>query len=235
MLRTKPLLSIPEQIVEMIKDSIISGHLKLGDRLPNEAELADQFGVSRTTLREALDQLESQHLITTRQGKQGGHFITNRTTEDVVKYLGNYVALSVGTHSISLENVYEMRLLFEVKGCGLAALRRTPEELIDIQVSLPPKDQFISSYQFHHQDIAFHRAVAHATHNDLMIITMNSFAKVQEVLAIRVNISTKVHGEELETLYLIYQAILEQDQLKAEEAMAKHLRFFKSMTKGIHI
>lgn len=234
-MRIKPLRSIPEQIAEMIKDCIISGQLKLGDRLPNELELADQFGVSRTTLREALELLDSQHLITTRQGKQGGHFVTKRTTEDAVKYLGNYVAFSIGANSMSLDDLHEMRLLVEVKGCGLAALRRTPEELIEIKSALPPQGQFISSYQFHHQDIAFHRAVARATHNELMIITMNSFAKVQEVLAIRINISTKVYKEILDNLNQIYQTILDQDQLKAEEAMATHIGFMKSTAKGIQL
>ncbi|NMA67829.1 MAG: GntR family transcriptional regulator, partial [Desulfitobacterium sp.] len=76
---TKTLLSIPEQIAEIIKDNIIAGKLKLGERLPSEIELAEHLGVSRSTLREALDILESQQIIYRKQGKQGGSFITKRT------------------------------------------------------------------------------------------------------------------------------------------------------------
>ncbi|AFM00284.1 MULTISPECIES: FadR/GntR family transcriptional regulator [Desulfitobacterium] len=234
-LRTKALLSIPEQIAEIIKDNIITGQLKLGDRLPGEIELAEQLGVSRSTLREALDLLEEQQIIYRKQGKQGGSFITKRTTEDVVKYLMNYLALSVGLHSISIENIYEMRMIVEVKGCGLAALRRTDEDLEAMYAALLPLDDLVTPYHFHHNDIIFHKAMAQATHNELMIIYMSLFTKVQEVIGFNASASKEVHQSLVRNLKNIYQAILDQDQERAEKLMVDHIDFFKTIPKGVRI
>ena len=234
-LKTKTLLSIPEQIAEIIKDNIITGQLKLGDRLPGEIELAEQLGVSRSTLREALDLLEEQQIIYRKQGKQGGSFITKRTTEDVVKYLMNYLALSVGLHSISFENIYEMRMIVEVKGCGLAALRRTDVDLETMHAALIPLDDLVTPYLFHHNDIIFHKAMAQATHNELMIISMSLFTKVQEVVGFNASVSKVVHQGLVQNLKAIYQAILDQDQERAEKLMVDHIDFFRTIPKGIRI
>lgn len=235
MLKTKTLLSIPEQIAEIIKDNIITGQLKLGDRLPGEIELAEQLGVSRSTLRESLDILESQQIIYRKQGKQGGSFITKRTTEDVVKYLLNYLALSVGLHSISLDNIYEMRMIIEVKGCGLAALRRTEEDLAAMQKALLPLNDLVTPYQFHHNDIIFHKAMAQATHNELMIIYMGLFSKVQEVMAFNDGVSNEVRKGLIKNLKDMYQAIEERNQSWAEELMVDHINFFNIIPRGVRI
>jgi len=230
---TKNLLSIPEQIAEIIKENIIAGNLKLGERLPSENELAEQLGVSRTTLREALDILESQQIIYRKQGKQGGSFITKHTTDDVVKYLLNYLALSVGLNSISLENIYEMRMIIEVKGCGLAALRRTEEDLVAMEKALLPLKEFHSPDHFHHNDIIFHKALAQATHNELMIIYMGLFAKYQEVIAFNTGVSKEMHRKLVKNLQDIFQAIKDQNQAKAEELMVDHINCLRVMPKGV--
>lgn len=232
---TKNLLSIPEQIAEIIKENIIAGQLKLGERLPSEIELAEHLGVSRSTLREALDILESQQIIYRKQGKQGGSFVTKHTTEDVVKYLLNYLALSVGLNSISLDNIYEMRMIIEVKGCGLAALRRTDEDLKAMQKALVPLETFVSPYQFHHNDIIFHKAMAQATHNELMIIYMGLFTKVQEVMAFNDGVTKEIHKKLVKNLKNMYQAIEDQDQAKAEELMVEHINFFEKIPRGVRI
>lgn len=227
-LQIKPLQSIPEQIAEMIKDNIITGQLKLGDRLPGEIELAEKFGVSRSTLREALDLLASEQIIITKQGKQGGRFITKRTTEEVTAYLMNYVAISLGLHRISLEDIDDLRVLVEVKGCGLAALHRTEQDLKDMREALLPLDKLGSPYQFHHNDIIFHKAVARATHNELMVIIMGLFTKVQEILAFKVGVTAEDHKGLVVNLNNLYQAIVDQDQQKAEDLAVEHIYYLKN-------
>ncbi|MGE4273661.1 MAG: FadR/GntR family transcriptional regulator [Desulfitobacterium sp.] len=234
-IKSKTLLSIPEQIAEIIKDNIITGQLRLGDRLPGEIELAEQLGISRSTLREALDILESQQIIYRKQGKLGGSFITKRTTEDVVKYLLNYLALSVGLNSISLENINEMRMIVEVKGCGLAALRRTEKDLDEMRKALLPLDDLVTPYLFHHNDIIFHKAMAQATHNELMIIYMGMFTKFQEVMAFNSGVSKEIHNGLVKNLKDMYQAIENRNQSWAEELMVDHINFFNKIRSGVQI
>ena len=70
------------QIAKAIRDAIMSGDLIVDERLPSEAELAEQFAVSRPTVREALKRLGAQSLIRTQRGATGGAFVNRLTFED---------------------------------------------------------------------------------------------------------------------------------------------------------
>lgn len=70
------------QIAKSIRDAIISGDLIVDQRLPSEAELSDQFDVSRPTVREALKRLAAQSLIRTQRGATGGAFVNKLSFEE---------------------------------------------------------------------------------------------------------------------------------------------------------
>ncbi|NMA69096.1 MAG: FadR family transcriptional regulator, partial [Desulfitobacterium sp.] len=123
----------------------------------------------------------------------------------------------------------------EVKGCGLAALRRTDEDLKAMEKALLSLDNFVSPYQFHHDDIIFHKAMAQATHNELMIIYMGLFTKVQEVMAFNDGVTKEIHKELVKNLKDMYQAIEDQNQAWAEDLMVEHINFFEKMPRGVRI
>jgi GntR family transcriptional regulator, transcriptional repressor for pyruvate dehydrogenase complex len=232
MFNIKPIRTVPEQIAEMIKDAIISGQLSQGERLPSENDLASQFGVSRTIIREALELLESEQIINVIRGKQSGRFVSKWTDEDVIKYMEHYIALSARVNLLSLDKLNEIRSPIEIKGCSLAALRRTEKELQEIRGGLPSKVQVLTAYQFEQMDIQFHRNIAQATHNHLMLVMMNSFTKAYEVLTRQVGINSIFYQEEIiNNIYKVYQAVADKDAQEAGKAMAEHLEFFNNMTK----
>lgn len=103
-----------EQVVDQIRDLIVTGQIAPDDRLPNEAMLAAEFGVSRATIREALRVLSTQHLIRTAKGSQRGSFVTIPSVELNTQFLEANIGLL--SHSdVTLEEFLEVRELLEIR------------------------------------------------------------------------------------------------------------------------
>src|SRR6478609_3101850 len=84
---TRPIRRAFEQVADQLRELIISGQLPRDSRLPSEPVLADQFGVSRGTIREALRLLTAQNLIRTAKGGAGGSFVTLPTVDGVSDFV----------------------------------------------------------------------------------------------------------------------------------------------------
>lgn len=138
---------------------IESGDLKPGARLPTEQAIMLATGVSRTIVREALATLRAKGLITTRQGL--GAFVTSDPSPRTFSILPNDLeSLDEVLH------VLELRMGIECEAAGLAALRRTPEDLERMQSRLDALDQAVAETgQGPQEDFAFHRAMLAATQN----------------------------------------------------------------------
>jgi len=135
--RFKPIkqLRISEEVAEQLKQSIVSGHFKPGEKLPPERDLAEEFQVSRVAIREALRKLEHAGFIVTRQGATGGAYVTDLTFEYLVNaFLDLFLA-----EKISIPELHHVRLLIEPEVARLAASNITPEyaqrlkETLDIE------------------------------------------------------------------------------------------------------
>jgi len=108
-----------EQVADQLMTMINSGELKPGDRLPSEAELAADFGVSRTTVREALRILATRNLIHTRKGMAGGHFIVEPTVGSISEFL-----VESAKSSIKPASVFAVTLATECKSPGASSRTR---------------------------------------------------------------------------------------------------------------
>jgi DNA-binding FadR family transcriptional regulator len=118
-----------QQVANQLMERILDGSLTTGDRLPAEGELATAFGVSRSTVREALRVLASRDLITTSRGTAGGSFVARAEPEQVAAFLETSIGLMSGTDDISLDQMLEAREMVEVPAARLAAVRREQEHL----------------------------------------------------------------------------------------------------------
>ena len=135
--RFKPIrqLRISEEVAEQLKQSIVSGHFKPGEKLPPERDLAEEFQVSRVAIREALRKLEHAGFIVTRQGATGGAYVTDLNFE----YLVNAFLDLFLSEKISIPELHHVRLLIEPEVARLAASNITPEyaqrlkEALDIE------------------------------------------------------------------------------------------------------
>lgn len=154
-LRVRPVQAAYRQVAEQLRDQIVSGALPSGSRLPSETELGSMFGVSRSTVREALRQLASQHLIDTTRGATGGSFVAAPDAGLIADNLGGSLGLLVNSRSMSVDNLLEARLLLEPHAARLAAERATAEDLDELRRTvertghLDPDEGFTVHWDFH--------------------------------------------------------------------------------------
>jgi GntR family transcriptional repressor for pyruvate dehydrogenase complex len=153
-----------EKVVEQIERRILSGELKIGAQLPSERELSEQFGVSRTAVREAIKALREKGLVEVRPGH--GTFITNDTSQAARNSLG--LMLRIG-HSDSSKDLVEVREMLEPQIAAQAAILATDEQIAVMQAAVNAMDAAMNDAKtFIEADLDFHLALAEATQNALI-------------------------------------------------------------------
>ena len=171
MSNTLPLIkrSLVDQALEQLRKRINSGTWAIGERLPTEPELAAELGISRNTVREAMRVLAFSGLIEIRQGD--GSYL-----RALVDPLATLQALS----RCSLEQARETRHILEVEAIGLAALRRTEQDLAGLREALS-----VSGDHYHGDldsyiacDLIFHRRLVDAAHNPMLSELYRYFSSV---------------------------------------------------------
>ncbi|MEA2244529.1 MAG: GntR family transcriptional regulator, transcriptional repressor for pyruvate dehydrogenase complex, partial [Solirubrobacteraceae bacterium] len=108
-----------DDVLEQLREAILSGRVRPGERLPNERQLCETFGVGRPTLREALRSLEAVGMIEVRPGKGGGSYAVTPSAS----ILGDALAALVNLRGASLEDLAEFRVDFEGENASWAARR----------------------------------------------------------------------------------------------------------------
>ncbi len=164
------------QIVDQIRKLIEDGNLKVGDKLPPERELCQQFGTSRASMREAFSVLETLGMIESRSGQ--GNFI--RADASQVSIDGEFVKALLMDHDPF--EIYETRLEVEPSMAAFAALRATPEEKEELkrQVELLNRigDKLEGDYAFFEEymeeDRRLHLFVGRAAHNKVLFIVFSA-------------------------------------------------------------
>ncbi|HLF26469.1 MAG TPA: FadR/GntR family transcriptional regulator [Anaerolineae bacterium] len=209
-----------ERIVEQVEQKILSGDLKVGDRLPPERELADQFGVSRTAVREAVKALRQKGLVEVQPGR--GTFITNGTSRAMRHSLD--LLTRIGRVDGSA-NLVEVREIIEPEIAVLAAARATEEHIAamreaveTMEVALEDPDRFIEA------DLDFHLALAEATQNALIPALIDSIVDLLREQRARI---FHVQGGPQRGQFhhkRILDAIVRRDPEAAQEAMRAHLQ-----------
>lgn len=153
-------------LADELRADITSGRLQPGERLPPEPELCVRSGVSRSTVREALRLLASQHLIVTTRGVTGGSFVAHPDAEQLSESLSTGLTLLSNAAAIGFTDLLELRRALEIPAAALAATRRTEEHLAELRATLfdPERDTLETMLTQHAE---FHSAVAKATGNPI--------------------------------------------------------------------
>src|SRR5262249_4556797 len=118
-----------EQVEVQLREAIFSGAFQRGDKLPSETELADQFGVSRTTVREALRALAAEGLIRKVPGAGGGSFVETVDNESLGVWLSESMRTILRLGSVSYDEVVKTRRLLELPAVAEAAANRSDADL----------------------------------------------------------------------------------------------------------
>jgi len=220
MRRRKPKLA--DRLVEAIRAAIAEGALAPGAQLPTEGQLCEEYGVSRTVVREAVTRLAADGLVTPRQG--AGIFVNDRPS--IVTSLLDELSDNV---SVVL-NVLEVRMAVEIEAAALAAQRRSSSQEAAIFEAYSAFEAALRTDRSTGEaDFAFHRAIAAATNNPF-------YAEMLDVLGRRTiprDLVTTFSGklrqsqeyqEKLQAEHLaIMNAIADGDSDSARDAMRRHL------------
>lgn len=159
-----------QQVADQLRDVILTGSLAAGDRLPTEAELATNFGVSRSTIREALRVLASQGLILTLRGTTGGTFVARVQAEQVSQYLETSIGLMTGSEEVTVAEMLEARELLEVPAARLAAERREQQHIDSLRTALAREKQSRGRGVKFQEHRNFHTVITEAAGNGLLVM-----------------------------------------------------------------
>jgi GntR family transcriptional repressor for pyruvate dehydrogenase complex len=215
-----------EAILHQLKDAIDSGALRAGDRLPSERDLAEQFRVSRPSVREALRVLEALGIVGTRRGADHGAVLLSEPGNAFTTVLDLLVAL----RHVPLADVVEFRVMLESNAVRrLAAARGTALEPLRALLGRMA-DPSVEQEEFHHLDASFHVALVRSAGNRLVNLVETAADSTLRALITDVALVAEdwsaVRPRLIEEHRRIYDAIAAGDQALAEERISAHVRFW---------
>jgi DNA-binding FadR family transcriptional regulator len=214
-----------EQVADQLRQLIMTGALSPGERLPNEALLAREFGVSRATVREALRVLAAQNLLRTAKGAGGGSYVTLPTVDHISEFLQSNINLLTESRDVTLAELIEARKLLEVPAARLAAERRNEADLDRLRESIPGEPLKLGTEEQFVYNKGFHSALVEACGNTLLYIAAQPvFSALQTNLA-RSALGRRFHREINTHHGLITEAIAAGDPDAAAAEMESHLDF----------
>ena len=211
-------VNLYESVADRLEDMILNDTIKIGDRLPSEQALADNFGVSRNIVREALKILKERGLLELKNG-DGAH-IVKPDAALLRGMVGRFIILG----DIETNHVYEMRLALEGPAAAYAALRATDGDIAALeQIVSDMKDNIGNVENWVKHDLLFHTTIAKASGNPLFFEFIKSMT---DSLAALFEKGYHVPGateEGLQKHYNVLQAIKERNPKLAEFRMNEHL------------
>jgi GntR family transcriptional repressor for pyruvate dehydrogenase complex len=209
-----------EQIVQQVEESIVKGSLKPGDQLPPDRELAEEFGVSRTAVREAVKALREKGLVEAYPGR--GTFITDGTSHAIRQSLDRMAKIGQPEGSAFLA---EVRAILEPEIAALAAVRASEQELASMREPVAVMDEARKDPDaFIEADLDFHLALAEAAANPLILSLIDSIVALLREQ--RIGIFRVEGGPERGQYHhkRILEAIERHDPEGARKAMRAHLQ-----------
>ena len=207
-------------IIIGIRDLINFKNLEPGDKLPSERMLSEKFEVSRSNVREAIQKLEFYGLLKSRP--QSGTFVANIG----VTALNGMIEDILRLDEPDFKSLVETRILLELKTSRLAAIRRTEEDLVQLEEALQAyKTKVLNGDDAVQEDLLFHLAIAKASGNSTMntfmlIITPEIITNFEKHHVCDKGLAQEGIAEHEE----IYDAILKQDPQLAKEKMKVHFK-----------
>ena len=229
MIPTRPTpIRLADTIAKQLELRILEGSLKPGDRLPPERDFAIELGVSRPSLREAMQKLVSKGLLSTRHG--GGTFVTDQLEAHFVDPWQNMLS----SHPLLHRDLLEFRQMLETQAASLAAERATDIDIQRLDAAYAALDAVYTRADLPaciDADVAFHQAIAEASHN---LLIGHLTASLMRVIHGHVSNNLEhLHTREqrwgqLQTQHrAIWQAVRNHQPEQAAAAAAEHIEFVR--------
>ena len=206
-------------VTERLKDMIISGAYKSGEKLPNEAALCEMFGVSRITIREAMKKLSMMGLLDIRQGK--GTFVKSVDLSLFMKPLFQLIDFE----EVDIEAIFDARLHIESGTVRMAAMKRTEADLERMEWILNELKRAIANEDINavsHYDSAFHMEIAKCAGNPILIACLQAVDEINKTCVLRLSKSMEMLDDCYVEHQCIYEGIKNLDADAAVNALTEH-------------
>lgn len=224
-----PVRRAREQVETQLREAILSGAFKSGDRLPSEAELGEQFGVSRTTIREALGSLASAGLISKTPGASGGSFVRIVDHETLGFSVGESMENTLRFGNIDFREINQTRRMLEVPSVRAAAQRRSVADIEVLTENIErQKNATVDDPESADLDTSFHTAIAEASKNRVLASFVFALHRVLRQLLF-LDISPEEGKAFVQQHIAIVQGIINGDEAAAAKAMEEHLDYLDQL------
>lgn len=227
--RAEPVRRPREQVEKQLREAIFSATFKRGERLPSEAQLAKEFRVSRSTVREALRALAAERLITKLPGATGGSFVETVDHESLGTLLSDSMETILKLGSVTYAEVADIRQMLEVPAAQLAAGHRTEEHVAALEAVINRERLVeVDDPVVPELDINFHSLIATASGNRMLFSFVSALHRVTRPVHY-IDLDPEAGAATVRQHRAIVAAIAAGDPDAAGEAMAAHLTYLGEM------
>jgi GntR family transcriptional regulator, transcriptional repressor for pyruvate dehydrogenase complex len=209
-----------EEVFKQIKEAILEGHYKPGDRLPSEQEFCKAFGVGRPVIREAFRFLENSGFITVKAGSRGGAFVQKIDASVLFNTFEGIVRLD----GLSKEELHEARVALEMAALPLVMERITKEDIEALEENLREVRENVEKGIRGKRNIAFHVLLFKASRNQLLIKIGEALFELMEKLLDRYEYSEKRSRTFLEEHTALVELLKTGKMKKARQSIESHIR-----------
>jgi GntR family transcriptional repressor for pyruvate dehydrogenase complex len=216
------------QVADRIRQTVLGGGLRPGDRLPPEHRLAETFGVSRVVVREALKELQGAGLVDSpRRGRDGGPIVLGVPAAKAAEVLRDHLRL----HEVPVSALVEFRVLVESGAARWAAQRRSETALDKMRSFVERMEEGdISWDEYHELDVAFHLGVIEASQNPCAVVVMRAIREAMSRAMIEGFRRADARNELREAMVAehrrIYETIADGRDAEAERIVGHHILDF---------
>lgn len=209
-------------VYEAVEQLIMSGKLKTGDLLPTEGELAVQFGINRSTLREGIRLLEQGGLVQRRSAKRLHVALPH------MRELASTASRALRLHQVTFQELWEASMATEPVACRYAAERITPEEIVALEENLHTMDLAAGNIEESVRlDMLFHDIIAQATKNRALMLAREPISLLFMPAGLAILPKLRTEKRVVDAHQMILGAMKKHNPNQAETWMRKHIEDFR--------
>ena len=208
---------VADSIISQIRDAILSGELKPGDKIAAEKDLVEEFGVSKASVRESLRVLEAMGLVQIRKGVSGGIFVAEVDMRTTIHGILNFLHFQ----TVSTRDITMVRSLIEPTIAQIAAQARTDDDIQKLrEIS---REHIVPSGSEDSMGITFHRYLARITKNPMLILIVDFVDGYLKSFKVKLNMDVAFYDHVQKAHEFIIECLVQKDQRAARIAMVNDL------------
>ncbi len=214
---------VSQVIADQIKEAIFQKKLKVGDKLPSERQLTEQFETSRVSIREALRTLENSGILEIRRGVDGGAFVRDPEGKMVNSFLQDMFSMG----NIKVSHLTESRMAVEPFSAKIAAKLIKEPSLAHIRQNIAEAKECLKRGEFSDArflNIEYHRLIAQASKNPVIFFLIDSIMDIMENNISGIFLFEEPVGHTIQLHEEIYDAMKSHDSERAHDLMLQHIQ-----------